>query len=107
LVASEVAHIVRTAGGTVVGPVSTLPEALAVAGREQLDAAVLDVNLAGEMVFPLADSLQARGVPFLFLTGYGESYVWPASFAAALRIPKPARPAELLAALARILDADH
>jgi two-component sensor histidine kinase/CheY-like chemotaxis protein len=107
LVASEIAHIVRTAGGIVVGPVSTLPEALAVASREPLDAAVLDVNLAGEMVFPVADRLQARGVPFLFLTGYGESYVWPAPFAAAARIPKPARTTELLTALSRILDAKH
>jgi CheY-like chemotaxis protein len=107
LVATEVANIVRTAGGTVVGPVSTLPEALMLAGRESLGAAVLDVNLAGEMVFPVAESLRTRGVPFLFLTGYGESYVWPAPFAAAPRIPKPVQAAELLTALTRILDDKH
>lgn len=38
------------------------------------DAALLDVNLGGETVFPVADALKARGVPFAFSTGYGESH---------------------------------
>lgn len=57
----------------VVGPVARLDEALALARSAQLDCAILDMNLAGEPVFPLADHLKAEGVPFAFVTGYGES----------------------------------
>jgi DNA-binding response OmpR family regulator len=56
----------------IVGPYGGLTEALAAARSEALDLAVLDVNLAGEMVFPVADVLAARGVPFLLLSGYGD-----------------------------------
>jgi DNA-binding response OmpR family regulator len=54
-----------------VGPYSDLPSALEAAHREMVDAAVLDVNLAGQMVFPVAEVLAKRGVPFLLLSGYG------------------------------------
>jgi CheY-like chemotaxis protein len=40
----------------------------------EVDAALLDVNLGGEAVFPVADALKARGVPFAFSTGYGEGH---------------------------------
>jgi len=40
----------------------------------EADAALLDVNLGGESVFPVADLLKARGVPFAFSTGYGEAH---------------------------------
>ena len=56
----------------IVGPIGDLAEAMAAARSEALDLAVLDVNLAGEMVFPVADVLAARGVPFLLLSGYGD-----------------------------------
>ena len=42
-------------------------------GETDLDAALLDVNVAGQEVFPIAEALKARGVPFVFSTGYGES----------------------------------
>jgi len=48
-------------------------EALAVVAEDALlDAALLDVNVAGRQVFPIAEALKARGVPFVFSTGYGE-----------------------------------
>jgi DNA-binding response OmpR family regulator len=56
----------------VVGPYGRLDEALAAARTEALDLAVLDINLAGELVFPVAEVLVERGVPFLLLSGYGE-----------------------------------
>ena len=55
----------------VVGPYDRVPAALEVARAVQLDAAVLDVNLAGTMVYPVAEMLSARGIPFLLLSGYG------------------------------------
>lgn len=59
-------------GCDVVGPVSQLEEALKAASSEAIDAALLDVNLGGKPVYPVADALAKRGVPFAFLTGYGE-----------------------------------
>lgn len=59
-------------GCQVVGPVSQLEDALRAAETEAVDAALLDVNLAGRPVYPVADKLAGRGIPFAFLTGYGE-----------------------------------
>ncbi len=61
----------------IVGPYGSLREALAAARTETFDLAVLDVNLAGEMVFPVAEVLAERGVPFLVLSGYGDSALPP------------------------------
>jgi DNA-binding response OmpR family regulator len=57
---------------TIVGPFGQLEEALDAAQTEQLDLAVLDVNLGGIMSFPVAEVLVRRGIPFLLLTGYGD-----------------------------------
>ena len=59
-------------GCVIVGPYGGVRDALAAARNETLDLAVLDINLAGEMVFPVAEVLAERGVPFLILSGYGE-----------------------------------
>ena len=57
-------------GCAVVGPASSVNQALAMIDAEAIDAAVLDVNLNGKMSYPIADALTARGVPFAFSTGY-------------------------------------
>ena len=57
-------------GCTVVGPASNVNQALAMIDAEAIDVAVLDVNLNGQMSYPVADALAARGVPFVFSTGY-------------------------------------
>ena len=85
----------------VTGPVSSLSEALQVLQREQFDAALIDVNLRGEMSFPLADELLAREVPFLFVTGYGEDAM-PPRFRQVLRIAKPHDPKRLPGLVGRI-----
>ena len=74
-------------GSFVIGPAATIESALAFARNEQIDAAVLDVNVRGERIDPVADALMSRGVPVLFATGYGE--VRLASGAAATVIDKP------------------
>jgi CheY-like chemotaxis protein len=73
LVAMLLETILEDMGCTPVGPVATVEEGLAMVADEQsLDAALLDVNVAGREVFPIAEALTARGVPFVFSTGYGE-----------------------------------
>jgi PAS domain S-box-containing protein len=58
-------------GFDVIGPFGRVADAMAAVGREDFQAAILDVNLDGEMVYPVADAVVARGVPFVFVTGYG------------------------------------
>ena len=59
-------------GHEVAAIVPRLKDALAAVQRETFDLAVLDVHLHGESAFPVADALIAKGVPFIFATGYGE-----------------------------------
>jgi CheY-like chemotaxis protein len=60
-------------GCTVIGPAARLDEAMDLAREVELDCAVLDVNLGGQPIFPLADYLRANGAPFAFATGYGDA----------------------------------
>jgi CheY-like chemotaxis protein len=57
-------------GCAVVGPAARVNQALAMIDAEAIDVAVLDINLNGQMSYPIADALAARGVPFVFSTGY-------------------------------------
>jgi CheY-like chemotaxis protein len=57
-------------GALVVGPVTNLKDGLGAIQGESLDGAILDLNLGGEHTYPIADALTARGVPFVFITGY-------------------------------------
>jgi DNA-binding NtrC family response regulator len=59
-------------GAVAVGPAYNLRDGLALAGREAIDAAVLDVSINGERSDPIADALAARNIPFVLATGYGE-----------------------------------
>ncbi len=73
LVAMLLETILEDMGCTPLGPISTVEEALkVVAGDAPFDGALLDVNVAGKEVFPVAAALKERGVPFVFSTGYGE-----------------------------------
>ncbi|RSV35852.1 response regulator [Sphingomonas sp. ABOLE] len=89
LLADELADALRDAGATVLGPVGTVQHAIDLIRAEaRIDCAVVDVNLGGEMVFPAAELLQTRGIPFVFTTGYDASAL-PPSFRAVLRCEKP------------------
>jgi CheY-like chemotaxis protein len=68
-------EIVRDAGFTVVGPVGRLQEAIDLAKAERIDAAVLDIRLDRDMVFPVADILKGRRIPFAFVTAFPESEI--------------------------------
>jgi PAS domain S-box-containing protein len=71
LVAMVVTDILNDLGFEVVGPFSRSADALAAMQSDEIAAAILDINLAGTLVYPLADALCARGIPFVFVTGYG------------------------------------
>ncbi len=70
LIAMMIQESLTEFGFHVIGPVCTVPEAEAVAKDSQLDAAVLDINLGDGLVYSVAEILAARGVPFVFVTGY-------------------------------------
>jgi DNA-binding response OmpR family regulator len=71
LVAMFLEDLLIGMGHEVVGPASRLATAMEYARDSAIDFAVLDVNLAGETSFPVAELLRERGVPFVFATGYG------------------------------------
>jgi len=83
----------------IVGPYDRVPAALDAARTIELDAAVLDVNLAGTMVYPVAEMLAARAIPFLLLSGYGPGAV-PIEHASWQVCSKPFRPEQFIAMLA-------
>lgn len=100
LIALHTQDVLCEAGYEVIGPVDRLDEALSLARSEQFHAAVLDVNLAGELVWPVADILFERGIGFLLLTGFGFRLEIPPSCNGAPRLTKPLTRDDLLAALA-------
>ena len=69
--------ILGNARCTVIGLATTLAEALADAGSMEVDMALLDVGLGDEQVYPVAEILESRGIPFLLLSGYGADAVPP------------------------------
>lgn len=85
-------------GCKVVDTASTLSSALAKARTCDADAAILDVNLASQRVFPVAECLRQRGIPIIFSTGYGVAGMDPPWRSYPL-LEKPYLPEQLAAAL--------
>lgn len=78
LLALQLADVLEDAGVQVLGPVACVADALELIDKApEIDAAILDVNLAGEAVFAVADELRARRVPFAFATGYDPQLMPP------------------------------
>ena len=77
LVALDIENMLEEMGCKVVASVPRLVRALELASRLDFDLAVLDINLAGEVVYPLAFRLAARGIPFVFSTGYSTASLPP------------------------------
>ena len=73
MVAMLVEDMLVDMGFDVVGPAYRLSDGLRLAEREQIDMAILDVNLNGARSFPIAAVLVDRGIPFVFATGYGST----------------------------------
>ncbi|AZE89200.1 response regulator [Pseudomonas orientalis] len=87
-IAMLIEEMLEDLGCTVVASVAHLAKALQVADVVEVDVAILDVNLAGERVFPAARILRSRNIPFLFSTGYGASGL-PEEFADCPVLHKP------------------
>jgi two-component sensor histidine kinase len=105
LVAMMMRDFVEELGFSVCGPFSSLSAATLAAHAGEFEAAVLDVNLGGELVYPVADLLLQRGVPFIFVTGYGSELV-ERRFADVPILQKPVQVGELKGAFrARGLEA--
>ncbi len=73
LVSMLVEDMLTEFGCDIVGPAPDLDQAMSLAEDAELDAAILDVNVGGRQIFPVADRLKARGIPFAFASGYGEA----------------------------------
>jgi two-component SAPR family response regulator len=100
LVSLLLADILAAAGCVVLGPVPRLADAVHAATKEQCDVAVLDINLAGEWVFPAAAILSERNVPLIFVTGHGSDAI-PQEYAGKPRIAKPFSAGQLSRAISR------
>ena len=88
LIAVLIEEELQELGCVVVGPVSKLDAALRLADSPGLDAAILDVNIRGGLVYPVAKQLQTRGIPFALASGYGD-WALPEAFRDQPRLTKP------------------
>ncbi|WP_230532894.1 response regulator [Microvirga roseola] len=88
MIAMLVEDMVHDFGSEVVGPAAKMAEAIKLAQTAELDAAILDINVDGSVIYPVADILSTRGIPVIFATGYG-SKVLPGRFCNAPTLPKP------------------
>lgn len=103
LIALELASALEDQGVAVIGPATTLAEGEALCrSTDRIDGAILDIDLRGEAVYPLADALRDIAVPFLFSTGCDPSEI-PPRFIDVPRCDKPAGSAEVLRQFTRNL----
>lgn len=103
IVAMLIEDILTDAGATVVGPAARVARALDLLTEvDGVDAALLDVNLAGEMTTPVAEELRRRGIPFAFATGYGAAGV-PDGFSGQPLLQKPFQEQDLNRVMAEVL----
>ena len=98
LIALDIVAALEAGGFVAVGPLASIDEALDALEGGEIDGALLDANLGGHSVGPLADALAARGLPFAFVSGYGREQLPPRHRDAPL-VRKPFTNAELLAAV--------
>ncbi|WP_114946397.1 response regulator [Microvirga calopogonii] len=101
-IADDMAKALERLGAEIVGPVPTRDQALALLKAGPVDAAVLDINLKRQTVYPVADALREHGVPFVFATGLAEGVVLPAYQDVPLW-EKPFKPESLAQALPSLI----
>jgi CheY-like chemotaxis protein len=104
LLALDLQSIVEDLGAVVLGPASSIETAMALLGKDAPDAALLDANLRGSRVTPVAEALKQRNIPFVMVTGYGRLAMAEAILEEAPRVRKPFSPEDIRAALADLLD---
>jgi DNA-binding response OmpR family regulator len=99
LISLTTTDLLESTGCVIVGPAARMSAALELARSESLDAAILDIDIAGEAVWPIAEELKRRHVPFLFLSAFSELNAIPALFSAAPHLEKPLEQDRILLAL--------
>lgn len=104
LIAMDIKDILSAVGCEVVGPAPDVRQALALLAQISVDAAVMDINLGDEEVFPVAEALQGENKPFLFLTGYSNPHLFPAAFQHVPSLEKPFLEEVLLSSLEDLFD---
>lgn len=103
MLADELRMELEEAGAIVLGPVPSIDEAAdLIRSEEHIDGGILDVNLDGEKVFPVADLLTDRNVPFVFTTGYDRSAL-PKRFVQVVRCEKPVNMKDVARAIGRVV----
>jgi CheY-like chemotaxis protein len=105
-IALDAAGAARSAGAEVMGPYSTDEEVLAALRRARPIGALLDINLGNGPSFEVARELRARGIPFVFITGYDQTAI-PPEFADTPRLEKPVELDRAVDLLAAIIAAAH
>lgn len=98
LVAAEVRLALEQAGVVIVGPASSVEIGLALFDITRVDAAILDIRIEGETVFPLAERLQGAGIPFVFAISHADTDI-PAGYGGYRLSQSPAALSEIAAAL--------
>src|SRR5215831_14403850 len=102
MIAGLIESILRKAGWSVVGPVTTLERALETVERERLDAALLDVRVNGHDAFAVADVLMRRRIPFVFVSGFTRKQM-PPRFRDCAYVAKPFTPDAILVLLDEVV----
>ena len=106
LLASYLAEALEENGASVLGPVGSVRDAMSLLDSDsELAAAVLDVNLGGEQVYPVADRLLDQHVPFLFTSGY-DSSMSPPQYVNIVHCTKPLDPSEVVCRLSRLIEGE-
>ena len=99
--------ILTEQGRYVDGPHSKFDAALAAASNNNLHAGILDINLRGKLVFPIADALIARDIPFIFVTGYAADTIVDSAYAHIPILQKPIVPEAVSVSLEQIMCASR
>jgi CheY-like chemotaxis protein len=103
ILAMELEDLLRQLGCTVLDALPTIQQALRVLASEQPDFAVLDVNLNGQRVTPMAEALREQGVPFVLVTGYGRERLPEEALQDAPCLRKPVNGKQLARAISDVL----
>ena len=104
IIAWELQDIVEALGGSVLGPIPSVPAALRLLGQQRPDAALLDVNLQGQKVTPVAIECQRRNIPFAIVTAYGGLCLNEPVLESAPRVWKPVNLHDIAVALSAIIE---
>jgi YesN/AraC family two-component response regulator len=103
VVADGLKFLIESYQGSVVAMAPNLERAFEELAAVDVDVAVLDINLNGTSVVPLAEHLQAHGIQFLFLSGYGDPELLPEHMRGCPRLDKPVDAQRLLQALSELV----